>query len=117
MAREYSREMLYRKIGTRYYAVKEFTGFPADGLWFVQGSSKIGTTSKHVFGVDQIHLFSDKDSQNLIHQLETYRKALMAGLVEELEKWEKGSLLSPNEIVTAMIRRVVEYEFKKSLAE
>ena len=103
-------EMLYRKSGNRYYPVKEFTGFPADGLWFVQGSR-----NSLAIGVDKIHLFSSKESQNLIHQLESIRKPLVTGLMEELNKWQQGKLLSPNDIVTGMIQKVLEEELKKSL--
>jgi len=111
MPREQHAEMLYKKSGNRYYPIKEFTGFPHDGLWFVQKSR-----NSLVFGVDQIHLFSSKESHNLVHELESFRKPLVDGLIEELNKWQQGSLESPNDIVTTMIRKVLESELKKSLS-
>jgi hypothetical protein len=87
--------MLYRKVGRRYEPVGEdFTGFPADGVWYVQNDTRRMT---HIMKIGDL-----PDPRPLV-ELEQYRDAACTALTQAAQKRQS---LSFNDLVTIIFQAV-----------
>lgn len=87
---------LYRKVGKRYVPVgEEFTGFPADGVWYVQNGMRSMT---HLMKI------GDLLDPRPLAELERYRPDACKALAQAMAKENRG--ISVDEIVSIIFKAV-----------